>query len=266
MSDELNFELEDDLKVLVEGVDKIPETLEDKVPEEYVDLDKKALIEKLEAERKVLEETKKQVNEVAALKEGLASLGENLKPVPVAAPEVVAPQKSEDEYKEEFNEKFVEDPYSAMVKFQIEKLGPEIQRLMLNNLEVSKKFVELDPDRRETFKKYQSEIEGEIAKIPPQERLRDTEIYRKAHDRVMATHIDDIVALKVKEALEAQASEREIAEKKKTTPGFAETTMSPPPVKKMNYIVLTQEEKRKADLLGIPLKEYARYLKERGKK
>jgi len=267
MSD-INFEPDDDFKVLVEGEDEIPKEEEEEVPEEFKDLDKKALMEKLEAERAALEETKKQVNEVAALKEGLASLGENLKKpnVSIQPQQVQSVRKSEDEYREEFNEKFVEDPYSAMVKFQAEKLAPEIQRLMMSNLQISRKFLQFDPDRKETYAKYHDEIEQEVSKVAPRERLEDTEVYQKAHDRVMARHINDIVQLKVQEVLKQQEEEAKKKTSSTSSPTYVEHTMNTPPTKKEKYIVLTQEEKNRANLLGIPLTEYARYLKERGKK
>ncbi len=264
---DINFEADEDFQVLVRGEDKIPEDLTEKtIPAEFKDLDKEALVAKLEAERKTLEETKQKAEQVAALKEGIASLGTTLqKPAPVAVPQPVMPQKSEEDYKEEFNEKFVEDPYSAMIKFQAEKLAPEIQRLMLNNLKTSRKFLELDPERKDTYKKYQDAIEQEILKTNPQMRLEDPEIYQKTHDRVMAGHINEIIEAKVKEALELQAKEKKEIEKK-VEPGYTEFSMTSGPKEKPNYVILTQEEKQKANLLGIPIKEYARYLKERGKK
>lgn len=256
---------EEEIKVLVEGVDEIPKSEEEELPEGYKDLDKKALIEKLEAEKAAREEAKRRADEVAALKEGLASLGQDLKrPTQTVVQPQPQARKSEDEYKEEFNEKFVEDPYSAMVKFQTEKLAPEIQRLMMSNLQVSKQFLQLDPDRKDTYAKYRDEVEEEIAKVDPRERLGNPQVYQQAHDRVVARHINDIVEMKVKEVLEKQESEKK--KEPPRQPGYVENTMNPPPKKKPNYIILTQEEKNRANLLGIPLAEYARYLKEKGKK
>ena len=94
--------------------------------------------------------------------------------------------------------------------------------------ELFKREIKFDPERKETFEKYRDEIEKEYKAMPNYERFNDPEAFTKAHDRVVARHLNEIIDARVRDALEAGEQQRQSAQApaNRGTGGFNETGSS----------------------------------------
>jgi hypothetical protein len=243
-------ELSDDIEVIIGNQEPEPEAEPEPDPE------KVALKERLEALEASLVAQREQVDLVGAIKD-LTSNQPVQSPVPQ---QVNQPVETEEELEARLNENWVDNPYKAMLEFQQKKVAPLAQEMMANNVFHSKKDLERDPERKETFVKYRSEIEEEVSKVLPQEKFRDPEVYTRAHDRVVSRHINEIIASKVQEAIAAQSGE--------------ETKIDPPPVshserggpgvpQKTKTIRLTAAQAERARSIGLSNQQYYRILERR---
>ena len=201
--------------------------------------------------------------EVAALKAELAqSKGSQQSGLTVeqlqqfAALQGVQPKQAQEsvaEFKERMKEHLYDDPVAMMDEYFSKKLSPEIRRLASNNQFQSQKFLELDPEKGETYKKYKSEVDLVVEKLPPQDKLYDPDIYTKAYQQVMATHIDDIIAAKVQEAIKTQGIGGVPAPAAEVKVSYAETGVTPNPTgaTAKKVVVLTPTEKALAANKGV---------------
>lgn len=247
MSDEVKFEEIDptgELEVLMEGIDEIPAAASTPPDPEFRDLTRDQIIEKVRKEREALEATKAEANNNAALNQVLKELKDR-GAQPALAPQ--APAMTEGEFKTKFNEKFYDNPYDTMMEFQQKKLGPEVQRIMFQNMQLARKLAALDPDKKDTFALYGAEIDDYVARLPPEAKLYDADVYAKAHDAVISRHVNEIVERKVREAVTKQSGTGRPAPEP-----FAERGMAPRPAGSKATIVLTRTEQEwaKAHLMS----------------
>lgn len=253
----------DDFEIVVTDEEEVEEQ-EPEVPEEYKNLKKADLVAKIQETQTKFQSELEELKAQKAADQGFGSLAEQLKQTVQQqqqnAPQ--QPQKPPELTQEEWNEKFAEDPFKAMNEFYAHKLGPEVQRLMMNNVNVSKEFIQMDEGRKGTYAKYQDEIEAEVNKAPPQEKVTNTNIYREAHDRVVARHLDDVISLKVQEALEAQTGQQQQQQQQKpaATTQYDEPGVrrQPPAGKGPVKVHLTEAEKRFGATRGISDQDLAR--------
>jgi len=245
---EVNFEGSGPIQVLLEGIDDIP-TPEPVDPN--LKFTKEELVAQLAATKKNLEEERGRTLEMNAIR----SLAEELKNRPQYVPGAPAPQpgESEEEFKTRFNSKFYDNPFETMMEFQQKKLAPEVQRIMGANLLTSKKFLLIDPDRKETAVRYEAEIDSEMERIAPSTKLYDPDIYQKVHDLVISRHVKDIVDIRVKEAMAN-------ANKPTLKAPFSERGNAPSTGSNPRTIVLTRAEQEYASSKGIPKEQYASFL------
>jgi hypothetical protein len=248
---EVSFEEGGPIQVLIEGIDEIPER-EPTNPE--MKKTKEELSQELAATRKSLEEERNRTLEMNAIRGLAEELKNQPRSVPAGTPQPL-PGESEEDFQKRFNAEFYNNPYATMMEFQQKKLAPEVQRIMGANLLTSRKFLMIDPDRKETAAKYATEIDTEIERIPPSTKLYDPDIYQKVHDLVISRHVKDIVDMRVKEAMASTG-------KPTTTPkvGFSERGTAAPNGSNPRTIVLTRAEAEFAAAKGIPKEQYAGYL------
>ena len=226
---EINFEDLDpteDYKVVVEGRD--PEADLPAAPQEadeYKGLTREQIIAKIEAERSDKARLAAAADTATAIKAGLEQLVSRGREAPPAAAPTSVPL-DEAALTAELKEKIYEDPKAAIDTYVQKKLGPEIGRLFQTNLHWSRRDVERDPDTSDTFKKYRQEIEAEVQTVDLTSRISDPEVYRKAHDRVVSRHFNELVDIKVKEAVEKLKTP---STPPASSPPFAETKVSRPP-------------------------------------
>jgi len=209
MSDEMNPEIKfetidpsGDLEVLMEGIDEIPAAADSPSADpEFQQLTRDQIIEKVKQERDALAKTKAEATNNAALNQVLKELKDRPQVVQ-QTPQV--PRETEEEFKKKFNEKFYDSPYDTMMEFQQKKLGPEVQRMMFNNMQLARKLTALDPDKRDTFAMYSAEIDDFVARLPVEQKLYDADVFSKAHDAIISRHVNEIVERKVREAVTKQ--------------------------------------------------------------
>jgi hypothetical protein len=247
-----------ELEILVEGLDDIPkdEEVED---EEFKGKTKSELAEEIRRQRADLQQQQERSVETSALREVVEEL-KSVKQQPVQQQQIApqGPQESEEEFKARVNQSFYDDPYGTLMEFQSKKLAPEVQRLMSNNVRLSRKLVALDPDRADTFRQYSAEVDDYVAQLPPQSKLYDPDVYEKAHDAVIARHVNEIIERKVQEHLSgsSQGNGRAVPPPPHTEAGRSGAA---PPPKQKTRIVLSAKEREYIARQGIGKEEYAAF-------
>lgn len=246
---EVNFEEIDptgDLEVLLEGVDEIPAASMPEEPEDLKNVSREDIIAKVKLEREELARAKEAAGNQAAIAQALKDMRTSPQQVVREAMPQQGPQESEDAFKLRFNEQFYNDPYNTMMEFQKKKLAPEVQRIMASNMQLSRKLAALDPDRKDTFGQYIAEIDDFVGRLNPEQKLYDADVYTKAHDAVIARHVNEIIDRKVKEAVGGK--QQPVAGK----PAFSEGGSAPRPATgPRTTIVLTPKEQQYAATKGL---------------
>lgn len=246
---EPNVQFEDldpqgDLEVLLEGIDEIPAPVSTvEVPEDLKDLDREAILEKVKAERLELVKAKEAALNQSQIAQALKDLRQPVQPQ-ASAP--LQPGETMEQFKARYNEKFYDNPFDSTMEFQRKQLLPEIQRIMVSNMQLSRKLAMLDPDRKDTFALYMPEIDDMVARLPMEQKLYDADVYTKLHDIVISRHVNEIVDRKVKEAVAQQGS--------KTSAGkvsFSEGGTAPRPTSPVRSIVLSRKEQDWAKIQGL---------------
>ncbi len=210
---EIDPEIDDD------GIDRtqIPELNFESMPADQYDItvgegepevetpeSKEALIAEVAKLKENLEGLAAQADTNKALREAVQDLGKNIQPQAPVMQQPQAPVETEEEFKKRVDEgQFEGSLYDLMAEFQKRKIGPEVQSILQSNLYHSKRFVELDPKMGLVFKKYESEIENEIAQLPPVQKLKVPDIYKKVTELVASRHMDEIMS----ETVEARVAE-----------------------------------------------------------
>ena len=245
----------DDFAVIVED----PLELEPEA-EEFKELDRKDLIEKLkakEAEIAAQESVEAPNPTLETLNQNLEKMNEGLQGLRTPAQvQQGPPPMSPEEFKEKLMETMNDDPEKAMQMFYQQKLGPELQSLMQTNLYHSKKYLSLDPKRKDTAKKYERDIEMEVQNVDPVQRLRNPAVYEEAHDRVVSRNLDEVMAEKIDGFLEAKMKEAGLLpDKKDEKPeekkvAFSESGTRPGPAGPLKEVKISPQEDAK-------IKQYA---------
>lgn len=241
-------EMDEEIEVIIGNQE------DEKPAEKEPDPEKIALQERLEALEASLTAQREQVDLVGAVKE----LAQNRQAAPVVT-QPQGPVETEEEFKARLNENWVDDPYALLMEFNQKKIAPLAQELLATNVIHSKRDLERDPERKDTYKQYEAEIEAEVNSIPPELKIKDPDVYAKAHDRVIGRHINEVIALKVQEAL------GETKEKPAVTAAPVSHTerggVGGPPKKRV--LRLTPEEAQRAAITGVSQEDYARTLERR---
>lgn len=178
--------------------------------------------------------------------------------------------ESEEAFRKRLSENFYDDPVGSLEAFIGRKLAPEIQRLAANNLYHSRRYLELDPEKKDLYKKYKKEIDQVVQRMPNEAKLSDPEIYEKAYKQVMSDNIDAIVEAKIKERL-GTLGEQTTEEPKVTStrpPQHSEVGGNPNPGlgrPAKRRVALTPEEKRLAEIRGVSPEQYAAWKMRNGR-
>ena len=211
-----------------------------------------------------------QASQAAAIQAGIASLKQSTPQQGAPAPQP-PPGMSPAELAEYVKEKLYEDPVGSMDKYFQYKIAPEVRNLMQNNLNISRRFLQLDPERSSTYAQYGAEIDQEMINVPPQTKLSDVDIYQKVHDQVVSRHAGDIIKTKVeaavKEALAKQAAPAPVKPGVKPVT-YTEVGTNPPVAKGSQKVYLTPAEDLARRTTGgnVTPKVYYAYLKRKGLK
>lgn len=170
---------------LVEGLDEIPKVEEEQAEEPP---EVKALREQNNMLQEQMQQLQQKVDPTLALQQGLHELGQQIRPQQVQAPRPPVDPELE---KENFNDKFLEDPYGMLEKFQMQKLAPELQKMMQTNVGYAKQFLLLDSEKGKIYQKYPQEVEEVVKSFPPMKQFTDPNVYKEAADMVAARHLGE---------------------------------------------------------------------------
>ena len=263
-----DFEEPMDSKVLVEGVDEIPQ--DDPVDDEsgYGAKSKEELIELVRRN----EEEARKLRENSALGESIAAGFQNLSKElksnqGVHKEQTVAPKQpteTQEQYLERVREEILENPVKVLDEYATKKLGPIITELVGGNLAMSRRFMEIDPEDGTFFKKHQEEIDKYVKSLPDHEKLKDKNVYKRATRIVKMDHFDELVNEKVEAALNKKVEGNSNVSVQR---GYSESSVNPRPMTvKRQSRVLTREEAKKAEMIGLTHEVYFDYLQRKGLK
>jgi len=198
--------------------------------------------------------------EVQTLRQGLQSSVsmEQLRAIAALNQPQQQPQQkreSDAEFAARIKEQLFENPVESMKEIVGRQIAPEVQRLAANNMHWSQKSLEANPNLSVVFTKYRAEIDAEVQKASPQDRLYDPEIYEKAAQRVTANHITDIINERVQEALGGKGP---APGKPNPSVAYSETGMSipAPGAKTKVKLKTTPEDERQAMIRGVKIVDY----------
>lgn len=202
----------------------------------------------LEQEQEKVEE--KQENIGDKILEGLSKLVEKKN-----EPEKKEEKKLPEFDKEEFNSKYLDDPYESMNKFTGAVIAPAIREVLKSSVPDMRKFAKYigrgDDKVKGLMEQYPEEFEKVVDGMPNKQ---DPEVYIKAANMVRMNHMDDIIEAERKKAVAETI--KQMTEKK----AHYETGNRPAPKRKQ--IVLTPKEKkaaeRRADAIGMNFDDYVR--------
>lgn len=179
------------------------ETLESKIAPPKDDISKKVL----SAEE--YQSLRQQADSVEAIRMGLGSLGESLR-VPTAP----SPQLDLGQLVPQINEKELEDnmfnpgkSVQAVRTLMRSEMTPIVLEQMRQMSLLSKQILSLDPKTKDTFSKYEKEIEAEVATLPPAERI-SADVWKKVYTKVIDRHREDIINDEVNRRVEAALAQR----------------------------------------------------------
>ena len=211
----------------------------------------KGKLEKMEAQ---LVESARRGDEVTALKEGIAALGTRLGQ-PAQAQYAPPPMESEEQFAEKYKTDYMEDPYGYADKLFKRKMAPLVNQLVGNQMKLARRAAR--GELGDTFSKYEGEIDRQVKEMDQS----DPDVYFKAHDLVLARHMDD-VKLSMKESLRAELLE-ELKKELPTPSGRpspqAQYSPGAPPAAGKRIRITPAEEadaRRQAEVLGVAPEKY----------
>lgn len=162
------------------------------------------------------------------------------------------PRETDAEFAERIKEHIFDNPVAVLDEYIAKKLTPEVKRLATNNMFHSQKYLELDPEKAQFYKKYKAEVDQVAQSMPSEIRLYDPQVYQKAYQQVMTMHIDDVVNAKVAEAIAAQGNGS--TKPSASTPrGHSEIPSMPPPIGsgQKKKVVISDIERTRAAQRGV---------------
>lgn len=185
-----------------------------------------------EAAKKVeeTEELRRQIEELkgkdqgAALSEGLKELAQSMNRSPHQ--QTVSPQQpgeTEEQFLARIEDQVFQPKKTAATLREVVNryAAPYVQQLAQNNVELSKKVLELDPEKGKFFRQYKDEVEEFVQGLPPQNRM-NPQVYEYALREVMGKHPEieeERLNAKVEERVKQILKERGLDEESESSSG-----------------------------------------------
>ncbi len=258
---------DDDVEVVRLETNEVPkeeksEDVEEDVPEQFKGLSKKQIVDKLM-------DINQKADSAQAVKEGIEGLAEQLKrpSTPNYGNLVQQQGESDEEFRKRLNQEiFSEDPASVLDEWWQRKNAGTQRMIGQNMVQMRKDFYRTNDETKETYKKYQQEIEDYIGSLDQSVR-NNPQVVDYAYKEVKGRHQDEIinetVERKVKEMMEQNK------EGKKSSGSFhtegGSTTNTGVSRKKGKKIYITPEIEQAAKKKGVDPEIYARYVSKGGK-
>jgi hypothetical protein len=251
------------MEVLVEGIDEIPEQeeVESKLPDDFKELSKEEIYAKYQ-------QSTEGVNQAQALQAGIEALGDKLTPqqqqaAPVPQqqqqPAPVTPEEQEAK-NDQLTDMFFKEPTKAFDQaFDAAidaKIGPLMRDTISSNFSTQRQILETNPDKKEFFQKHAAEIDAEFQKLPLSDRVVGKG-YTKAYDNVRAQNLDEVIDSEVAKRMESIKAELKAELAPQRGVEYTETGGTAPRVVKRKRVILTREDKAKADAVGMTYNDYA---------
>lgn len=157
--------------------------------------------------KKRSEALESQVDPVKALRESVLALGSTLTPKPAAPDVTVKPSTNGVDwkaYREKFNTAVYEDPFSQTLDL-VMKVTEALNAQNTNTaLALSKKITEANPATAAQYRRWANEVEEEVAKMPPQLRASNPNVYEDALRIVQSRHFEELVQEKAAELVKGK--------------------------------------------------------------
>ena len=129
------------------------------------------------------------------------------RPQQVILPQTPQEEETPEVRKRNLNNLWMEDPAGAFEKQSREQIRPVLDIMFATGASLSKELALAVPEQKEIYNRYKDEIEAEVARIPPQERVQEPRVYQTAIERVKAKHSEEITQDKVEELVNKRLQE-----------------------------------------------------------
>ena len=222
MSDEELNTIDEDIKVIVEGEEELPEEQEEEKKEEEKE-EPPVTREELE---KVSEANKATVESIT---QGIGNLADILsKPVPT--PPQPLPAETEEEIQAS-DKRYFKEPTktvrSEVEKLHLQKISPVLQQSFENSRSNARELAYVKEETKSVMEAYGEEVENLVDQLPPEQKY-SSDVYKKTCLIVQSQHIEDIK----KQVVEDAKKEWEEDMKKKNNSAYGGKTENTPPAPK----------------------------------
>jgi len=248
---------------------------DDDLPEELRGKSKQEIAAILKEERSRADVLRTQADSVAGMQAAVTALGERMSrsagPSPVPLPQ--QPAESDEEFRKRIDDGVYDrGVFATTTEIQNRTMGPVVERMVANTEYFARRDLERDPSRAETYRRYQAEIDAEVAKMSRIERFNNPQAHIQAHDRVLLSHKDEVIELEVAARVAAKLKEAgidpEAPVSSRTRPiaAFSESAINRPAssaggTKGTRPMRLTTTEERHAASKGMSLPAYGGWKK-----
>lgn len=121
--------------------------------------------------------------------------------------QVSQPQETAEQRIQRLNNMWMENPAKAYEEQSREQLRPVLDIMFSTQAALSRDLALMDPNQKPIYDKYRDEVEQEVTRIPPQERIQEPRVYQTAIQRVKARHSDELTQSAIEEAVNKRLQE-----------------------------------------------------------
>lgn len=170
------------------------------------------------------------------------------------APQAVQVQgETEAQFKERLKKDLFDEEKSEGVLNELidRRLGPRLQQTLELGYKQAERIMELDPETGPSFRKYKSEINKYIATNFPATLQKDPRVLELAFKQVQVLHLDEIAQERANTILEKERKKEPSRREPIPLEGGGNERSSSPQGSRKIIVKITQEDRRKADELGV---------------
>lgn len=221
MSDELELDIPDE-------EEKVEFIVDD---EEKKEVNTEELQSKFDELQKEKEALKQQADSVAALQKSFESFGKSFnKPVESQSqPTYQQPAFDPKALDEQIMNDLYTKPTNAFDAYFNQKMAPIFQEVLVKQASLSENMLKYDPDKRDVYVKYKEEIDSELKRVSPYEKVNNPNYASDVFDKVKARHLDDLLEERVNKLVEERLKGvQTTATEKKTSFNEGSSSASPP--------------------------------------
>jgi len=159
------------------------------------------LLAELQAKQAELQRAQSAVDPVNAMRQGIEALGERISPRQPADARLQNQQIDLKKLEEDFNKSVYDNPFQKTAElFQLFSQMTGTQQANAN-LMYSQRILQVDPATKDLYKRFKSEVDEEVARLPAAERATNPGVYDDALTRVKARHMEELFQERLDEAM-----------------------------------------------------------------